>query len=55
MSIKSTFSLLGDNYLMDNTNLSSDFSFEDFRKPNLNSKAVISTLSTSCKYNYNII
>ena len=48
MSIKSYYSLSGDNYLIDNAELSSEFSFEEFRKPNLSSKTVIST-SSSCK------
>ena len=54
MSIKSTYSLSGDNYLMDNNDLSSDFSFEDLKKTS--SKTVISALSTTCKFiKYNII
>ena len=55
MSIKSPFSLTGDNYLMDNADISSDFSFEDLQKSNLSSKTAISILSTCCNYNFNNI
>ena len=56
MSIISTYSLSGDNFLMDNNDLSSDFSFEDIKTTHLSSKTVISTLSTTCKLiKYNIL
>lgn len=58
MSIKSTFSLSDDNYLMnlmDNAELSSDISFEDFKKPNRSSITAVSTSSSSCKYYYIIL
>ena len=56
MSVKSTYSLSAENYLMDNNDLSSDFSFEDIKTTHLSSKTVISTLSTTCKLiKYNII
>ena len=51
MSFKSTFSLSGDNYLLNKAEISLDFSFDekDFKISNLSPSTLFSTTTVECK------
>ena len=57
MSYKSTFSLPGDNYLINKDEISLDFSFDkkDFKFANLSPYTLFSTTTEACKQKNKLI
>lgn len=55
MSYKSTFSLSGDNYLINKAEIALDFSFDekDFKISNLSPCTLFSTTTAACKHKIN--